>query len=86
MSDLISITGAHQTADGLLDASSNSAEALWTVERTAQYLCVCVRYLRDCGCPHLRLPGQGPKRQVLIRYEPPRVREWARLYASDKDL
>jgi hypothetical protein len=52
-------------------------DRLWTQAEAAQYLCVSARYLRDCGCPKVLLPGNGPKGQPLVRYEPADVKAWA---------
>lgn len=51
---------------------------LWTQREAAAFLGVTPRYLRDSTCPKLLLPGNGPKGQPLVRYEPAEVRAWAR--------
>lgn len=50
---------------------------LWTVEETARYLGVSTRYLRDCACPRILLPGNGAHGQSLVRYDPASVKAWA---------
>lgn len=50
---------------------------LWTVEEAARYLGVSPRYLRDCACPRILLPGNGAHGQSLVRYDPASVKAWA---------
>lgn len=58
-------------------------DRLWTIEQAAAYLVVSPRYLRDTDCPRLRLPGRGPRRQALLRFEPEAVRAWAQRFRTD---
>ena len=51
---------------------------LWAQREAAAWLGVTTRYLRDSSCPKLLLPGNGPKGQPLVRYDPDEVRAWAR--------
>ena len=53
---------------------------LWTQREAATYLGVTPRYLRDSSCPKMLLPGNGPKGQPLVRYDPDEVRAWARAW------
>lgn len=50
---------------------------LWTQREAAAFLGVTPRYLRDSSCPKILLPGNGKKRQPLVRYDPAAVRGWA---------
>ena len=61
----------------MIDAHTDEAR-LWTQRDAAAFLGVTPRYLRDSSCPKLLLPGNGPKGQPLVRYEPEEVRAWAR--------
>ena len=55
---------------------------LWTQAEAAAYLGVTTRYLRDSACPKLLLPGNGPKGQPVVRYDPNEVRVWARAWRT----
>ena len=69
-----------------LDTSSlriNPNEPFWTLEQAAAYLGVSPRYFRDLGIPSVRLPGRGPRRQVLVRYIPSVVAAWAEQWRTD---
>ena len=52
-------------------------DRLWTQKEAAAFLAVTPRYLRDSTCPKILLPGNGRKRQPLVRYDPDEVRGWA---------
>jgi hypothetical protein len=49
---------------------------LWTQKQAAEFLRVSVRYVRDSSIPKLLLPGKGPARRPLVRYDPHAVQEW----------
>lgn len=49
---------------------------LWTQEEAAAYLNLSTRYLRDSSCPKVLLPGNGPRRESLVRYKPEQVIQW----------
>lgn len=51
-------------------------KSLWTQRQAAAYLGVSQRYLRDSSCPKLLLPGNGPKGQPVVRYDPAQVGAW----------
>ncbi|MGH7649938.1 MAG: hypothetical protein ACREND_17645 [Gemmatimonadaceae bacterium] len=52
-------------------------DRLWTAGEAARYLGVSERYLRDCGCPRILLPGNGARGQSLVRFDPAQLREWS---------
>ncbi len=54
----------------------------WTQRQAAVYLNVSARYLRDSDCPKIQLPGNGPKRQSIIRYKPAEVIAWAESWGT----
>jgi hypothetical protein len=58
---------------------------LWTQREAAAFLQVTTRYLRDSSCPKILLPGNGAKRQPLVRYDPDEVRSWARAWRAGGD-
>ena len=51
-------------------------DRLWTQAEAAYYLGVSARYLRESACPKVLLPGNGPKGQPLVRYDPADVKAW----------
>lgn len=55
-----------------------SVARLWCQQEAAMFLGVTTRYLRDSSCPKMLLPGNGPKGQPLVRYDPTEVRAWVR--------
>ena len=55
---------------------------LWTQKETAAHLGVSERYLRSSTAPKLLLPGTGPRRRPLVRYEPRAVEAWYRAFTS----
>ena len=52
-------------------------DRLWTQREAAYYLGVSARYLRESVCPKVLLPGNGPKGQPIVRYDPAEVKQWA---------
>jgi hypothetical protein len=58
---------------------------LWTQEQAAEYLNVSPRYLRDSGCPKVRLPGNGRQRESLLRYKPEQVIQWVGAWSTSPD-
>lgn len=49
-----------------------------TQKQAARLLGVSVSFLRASSCPVLRLPGNGPRGRLTLRYLPGDLREWAR--------
>ena len=70
--------GGGRTAEGA--AVTLPTDRFWTQSEAAAFLAVTPRYLRESNCPKILLPGNGPKRQPLVRYDPEDVRAWARAW------
>ena len=56
---------------------------LWTQRQAAAFLAVTTRYLRESSCPKILLPGNGPKGQAIVRYDPEEVRSWVRAWHTE---
>ncbi len=51
-------------------------DRLWTQREAAYFLGVSTRYLRESDCPRTLLPGNGPRGQPMVRYDPQHIRAW----------
>lgn len=63
-----------------------SRNRLWNQSQAAEFLAVTPRYLRDCSCPRILLPGNGPSGRPVLRYDPDEVRAWARAWRTGESL
>jgi hypothetical protein len=53
---------------------------LWSQKRAVRSMEVSVSYLRASDCPKVLLPGNGPGKKPLVRYDPREVLKWANRY------
>jgi hypothetical protein len=66
------------------DMPATLPPALWTQKKVAEFLSASKRYVRDSSIPKLLLPGTGPARRPLVRYDPRAVQEWYNLHSADQ--
>jgi hypothetical protein len=65
-------------------ANAGLPPVLWTQKEAAKFLSVSPRYVRDSSMPKLLLPGTGPARRPLVRYDPRAVQDWYNLHSADQ--
>ena len=51
-------------------------------KEAAQYLAVSLNWLRNSDCPKVLLPGQGPKGQSVVRYDPDDMDAWRETWST----